>query len=78
MARKMVDCRQLPNEICCTLTMAGEPEELLDAAVVDPRFSGSRLSHATWGRRAGPDGLAALVGPSSGGWPLLAGYPRPS
>jgi len=34
MARKMVDCRQLPNDIGCTLTMAGEPEELLDAAVL--------------------------------------------
>jgi predicted small metal-binding protein len=33
MVRKMVDCRQLPNDIGCTLTMAGEPEELLDAAV---------------------------------------------
>ena len=34
MARKMVDCRQLPNDIGCTLMMAGEPEELLDAAVL--------------------------------------------
>jgi hypothetical protein len=34
MTRKMVDCRQIPNDIGCTLTMAGEPEELLDAAVL--------------------------------------------
>jgi predicted small metal-binding protein len=33
MARKMVDCRSLPNEIGCTLTIAGEQEEVLDAAV---------------------------------------------
>jgi predicted small metal-binding protein len=33
MARKMIDCRALPNEIGCTLTLAGQEEELLDAAV---------------------------------------------
>ncbi len=33
MARKMIDCRQVPNEIGCTLTMAGSEEEVLDAAV---------------------------------------------
>jgi len=33
MVRKMVDCRQVPNDVGCTLMMAGEPEELLDAAV---------------------------------------------
>jgi len=33
MARKMVDCRTMPSEINCTLTIAGEPEEVLDAAV---------------------------------------------
>jgi hypothetical protein len=32
-ARKMIDCRQVPNEIGCTLTMAGSEEEVLDAAV---------------------------------------------
>jgi predicted small metal-binding protein len=32
MARKMVDCRTMPSEINCTLTIAGE-EEVLDAAV---------------------------------------------
>ncbi len=33
MARKMIDCRQVPNEIGCTLTIAGSEEEVLDAAV---------------------------------------------
>jgi predicted small metal-binding protein len=33
MARKMIDCRSVPNEIGCTLTIAGQEEEVLDAAV---------------------------------------------
>jgi predicted small metal-binding protein len=33
MSRKMVDCRTMPNDIGCTLTIAGEEEEVLDAAV---------------------------------------------
>jgi predicted small metal-binding protein len=33
MARKMIDCRQVPNEIGCTLTIAGQEDEVLDAAV---------------------------------------------
>jgi predicted small metal-binding protein len=33
MARKMIDCRSMPNEIGCTLTIAGEEDEVLDAAV---------------------------------------------
>jgi predicted small metal-binding protein len=32
MTRKMIDCRQMPSEIGCTLTIAGEEEEVLDAA----------------------------------------------
>jgi predicted small metal-binding protein len=32
MARKMIDCRSVPNEIGCTLTIAGQEEEVLDAA----------------------------------------------
>jgi predicted small metal-binding protein len=32
MTRKMIDCRTMPSEIGCTLTIAGEPEEVLDAA----------------------------------------------
>ena len=34
MARKMVDCRTMPSEINCTLTIAGEEGEVLDAAVM--------------------------------------------
>ncbi|MCW2705387.1 MAG: hypothetical protein JWQ37_3382 [Blastococcus sp.] len=33
MARKMIDCRTMPSESNCTLTIAGEEEEVLDAAV---------------------------------------------
>jgi predicted small metal-binding protein len=33
MARKMIDCRSVPNEIGCTLTIAGTEDEVLDAAV---------------------------------------------
>jgi len=33
MARKMIDCRKVPNEIGCTLTIAGQEDEVLDAAV---------------------------------------------
>lgn len=33
MARKMADCRDFPNEVGCTLTIAGEEKEVLDAAV---------------------------------------------
>jgi predicted small metal-binding protein len=32
MARRMVDCRTMPSEIGCTLTIAGEEDEVLDAA----------------------------------------------
>jgi predicted small metal-binding protein len=32
MARKMIDCRSVPNEIGCTLTIAGTEDEVLDAA----------------------------------------------
>ena len=34
MTRTMVDCRTMPSEINCTLTIAGEEEEVLDAAVM--------------------------------------------
>jgi predicted small metal-binding protein len=33
MTRKMIDCRRMPSESNCTLTIAGEEEEVLDAAV---------------------------------------------
>jgi hypothetical protein len=32
MERKMVDCRKVPSDINCTLTIAGTPDEVLDAA----------------------------------------------
>jgi predicted small metal-binding protein len=32
MARKMIDCRQVPSDNNCTLTIAGQEEEVLDAA----------------------------------------------
>jgi hypothetical protein len=32
MARKMIDCRKVPNEANCTLTIAGTEDEVLDAA----------------------------------------------
>jgi predicted small metal-binding protein len=34
MARKVVDCRQVPNDRNCTLTITGEEEEVLRAAVM--------------------------------------------
>jgi predicted small metal-binding protein len=33
MARKMIDCRKVPSDINCTLTIAGTEDEVLDAAV---------------------------------------------
>lgn len=32
MDRKMIDCRAAPNEVGCTLTIAGREEEVLAAA----------------------------------------------
>jgi hypothetical protein len=32
MTRKMVDCRQMPSESGCTLTIAGTEDEVVDAA----------------------------------------------
>jgi predicted small metal-binding protein len=29
----MIDCRRVPNEVGCTLTIAGQEDEVLDAAV---------------------------------------------
>src|SRR5690349_11236217 len=34
MARMMIDCRTMPSESGCSLTIAGEPEEVLRAAVI--------------------------------------------
>ena len=33
MTRKMIDCRTMPSDIGCTLTIAGREEEVLNAAV---------------------------------------------
>lgn len=33
MSRKMIDCRKVPSDAGCTLTIAGTEEETLDAAV---------------------------------------------
>lgn len=33
MSRKVADCRDVPNEKGCTLTIAGEEDEVLEAAV---------------------------------------------
>ncbi|RJS27345.1 DUF1059 domain-containing protein [Corallococcus sp. H22C18031201] len=33
MTRKVMDCREAPSEAHCTLTIAGEEGEVLDAAV---------------------------------------------
>jgi hypothetical protein len=32
MARKVADCRDIPNEVGCTLTIAGEEDEVVAAA----------------------------------------------
>lgn len=32
MARKVADCRDMPSERGCTLTISGEEDEVLDAA----------------------------------------------
>lgn len=32
MSRKVADCRDFPNEVGCTLTIAGEEDEVLAAA----------------------------------------------
>lgn len=34
MARKVADCRQMPSESGCTLTIAGEEDEVLRAATM--------------------------------------------
>ena len=34
MARKVIDCRQVPSDINCTLTIAGEEDEVVRAGVL--------------------------------------------
>ncbi|MBX5484473.1 MAG: DUF1059 domain-containing protein [Myxococcaceae bacterium] len=33
MSRKMMDCRKVPNDVGCTLTISGEEQEVYEAAV---------------------------------------------
>jgi predicted small metal-binding protein len=34
MARKVIDCREFPSEVGCTLTISGEEEEVVRAAAM--------------------------------------------
>jgi len=34
MARKMIDCRKVPSESNCTLTIAGTEDEVIEAGVM--------------------------------------------
>ena len=34
MARKVIDCRDTPNDVGCTLTISGEEEEVVQAAAL--------------------------------------------
>jgi predicted small metal-binding protein len=34
MARKVIDCRDMPSEVGCTLTIAGEEDEVVRAAAM--------------------------------------------
>ena len=34
MARKSIDCRQIPNDTNCTLKISGSEDEVLDLAVI--------------------------------------------
>jgi predicted small metal-binding protein len=34
MARKVIDCRDMPSDSNCTLTIAGEPDEVVRAAAM--------------------------------------------
>jgi hypothetical protein len=33
MTRKVADCRRFPSEVGCTLTISGEEQEVMDAAL---------------------------------------------
>ena len=51
MTRKTVDCRDIPNEVGCTLAITGEADEVVEAAPGTPsRSTGTRTrrSCATW------------------------------
>jgi len=64
MSRKMIDCRAVPNEVGCTLTIAGQEDEVLDAAV----------AHAVdkHGHTASPDLREMLRGGLTDAEPSLA------
>ena len=51
--RKTLDCRSLPNERGCTLTMEGSEEEVLDAGILH-----AITAH---GHTDGPEQLRALL-----------------
>ena len=54
MARKVVDCRDMPNEVGCTLRISGEEEEVLTAAVAH--------AASVHGHQASPELKEALRG----------------
>jgi len=59
MSRMMIDCRAVPSESGCTLTLHGEPDELLDIA--------ARHAVDVHGHTDGPelrDGLGAAMTPA--------------
>lgn len=64
MSRKMIDCRKVPSDNNCTLTIAGTEEEVLDAAV----------AHAisAHGHADGPELRAALRAGLEDAEPALA------
>ena len=64
MSRKMIDCRAVPNEVGCTLTIAGEPDEVLDTATAH--------AIATHGHADSPDLREMLRGALTDAEPVLA------
>lgn len=64
MGRKMIDCRAIPNEVGCTLTLAGEEDEVLDAAAAH--------AVAVHGHTPGPELRDALRGALTDAEPALS------
>jgi len=64
MTRKMIDCRAVPNDVGCTLTIAGQERELLDAAVAH--------AVATHGHQDTPELRQMLSGAFTDAEPALA------
>lgn len=54
MARKVADCRDMPSESGCTLTIAGEEDEVVSAAVAH--------AIAVHGHTDGPELLEGIRG----------------